>query len=88
MHEERERLRVTLASIGDAVISTDAEGRIEFLNPIAEQLTGWMTSEASGLPLVGCFQNHQRANAAAGRESGSKLRSAKAALLGLPITRS
>src|SRR4051812_8001957 len=40
-HEERERLHVTLASIGDAVISTDAEGRVEFLNPVAEELVGW-----------------------------------------------
>jgi PAS domain S-box-containing protein len=56
MHDERERLRVTLASIGDAVISTDAEGRIEFLNPIAEQLTGWTTKEASGRTLTDVFK--------------------------------
>ncbi|HEY3391448.1 MAG TPA: PAS domain S-box protein, partial [Lacipirellulaceae bacterium] len=56
MHEQRERLRVTLASIGDAVISTNAEGQIEFLNPVAEQLTGWTTSEASGKPLTEIFK--------------------------------
>jgi len=38
---ERERLRITLASIGDAVISTDAEGRVTYLNGVAETLTGW-----------------------------------------------
>ncbi|HJQ81172.1 MAG TPA: PAS domain S-box protein [Lacipirellulaceae bacterium] len=56
MHEQRERLRVTLTSIGDAVISTDAEGRIEFLNPVAEQLTGWTTSDANGKPLTEIFK--------------------------------
>ena len=45
--QERERLHVTLASIGDAVISTDAEGRVDFLNPVAEELVGWKTEEAA-----------------------------------------
>ena len=39
--EERERLGITLASIGDAVIATDTEGRVTFLNGVAESLTGW-----------------------------------------------
>ena len=43
-----ERLRVTLQSIGDAVITTDAECRITFLNPVAAQLTGWRADEAQG----------------------------------------
>ena len=53
---EKERLRVTLASIGDAVIVTDAAGRASFLNPVAEALTGWSTSEASGQPLEAVFR--------------------------------
>ena len=41
-------LRVTLSSIGDAVIATDAHGRVTFVNPVAESLTGWKSEEASG----------------------------------------
>ncbi|HYH40886.1 MAG TPA: EAL domain-containing protein, partial [Burkholderiales bacterium] len=41
----------TLHSIGDGVITTDAEGRVEYLNPVAEQYTGWTTAEARGRPL-------------------------------------
>ncbi len=52
---ERERLRITLASIGDAVISTDAEGRVVFLNGVAEALTGWPQAEAAGRPLSEIF---------------------------------
>ena len=44
--EEKERLKVTLQSIGDAVITTDNNGKIVSLNPIAEQLTGWTEKEA------------------------------------------
>src|SRR5262249_62130593 len=52
----RERLRVTLASIGDAVIATDADGRVTFLNAVAERLTGWGQAEAVGRPLGEVFQ--------------------------------
>src|SRR4029079_5560584 len=55
-HEERERLLVTLASIGDAVISTDAQGRVDFVNPVAEALVGWKTGEAAGRPLEDVFR--------------------------------
>ncbi|MEG3843976.1 EAL domain-containing protein [Microcoleus sp. herbarium14] len=50
--DEKELAQVTLQSIGDAVITTDAEGCISTLNPVAEKLTGWSTSEAKGLPLA------------------------------------
>ncbi len=54
--EEKERALVTLHSIGDAVITTDAQERVEYLNPVAELLTGWRTAEARGLPLAQVFQ--------------------------------
>jgi PAS domain S-box-containing protein len=46
-----EKLAVTLDSIGDAVIATDAEGRVTRLNPLAERLTGWKQAEATGRPV-------------------------------------
>jgi PAS domain S-box-containing protein len=45
---ERRRLEVTLSCIGDAVISTDLNGRVLFLNPTAEKATGWTSAEARG----------------------------------------
>lgn len=56
LHEQREWLRVTLSSIGDAVITTDTKGRITFLNPVAESLTGWTHEEAIGQPLDSVFR--------------------------------
>jgi PAS domain S-box-containing protein len=53
---ERERLRITLASIGDAVVSTDIDGRVVFLNAVAERLTGWKQVEAAGQPLESVFR--------------------------------
>lgn len=50
LHEQRDWLLVTLSCIGDAVITTDLAGRVTFLNPVAEGLTGW-TQEAVGQPL-------------------------------------
>ena len=55
LHEQRDWLLVTLASIGDAVITTDGEERVTFLNPVAESLTGW-AQEAVGQPLDGVIR--------------------------------
>lgn len=50
------RHRITLMSVGDAILSTDTEGRVELLNPIAEALTGWTQEEACGKPLAEVFR--------------------------------
>ena len=49
---EKERAQVTLESIADSVITTTIDGRVEYLNPMAESLTGWKMREARGLPLT------------------------------------
>ena len=54
--ERREIFRVTLSSIGDAVITTDTDRRITYINEIAESLTGWSHREALGQPLESVFQ--------------------------------
>lgn len=56
LHEEQERLRVTLDSIGDAVISTDTDGRVVFLNPVAETLLGWKSEEIVTKVLTDVFR--------------------------------
>lgn len=56
LHDQREWLRVTLSSIGDAVITTDTAGNITFLNPVAESLTGWTLEKATGVPLETVFK--------------------------------
>jgi PAS domain S-box-containing protein len=53
--EQRELLSATLASIGDAVIATDAAGAVTFLNAVAADLTGWSQEEARGVPLEKAF---------------------------------
>jgi len=55
LHAERERFRTTLTSIGDAVVVTDAQGRVTLLNPVAQALTGW-GGEALGEPLETVFR--------------------------------
>jgi PAS domain S-box-containing protein len=55
LRAQREWLRVTLTSIGDAVIATDTAGVVTFLNPRAEALTGWPRAEALGRPLAEVF---------------------------------
>ena len=54
--ESREWLRVTLASIGDAVMTADIHGRVTFLNPVAGALTGWQPKEAQGQPIQNVFR--------------------------------
>lgn len=55
LRNEREWLKTTLASIGDAVIATDRAGDVMFMNAIAETLTGWMQAEANGQPVRRVF---------------------------------
>jgi len=56
VREIEERNRATLYSIGDAVIATDAQSRINRMNPVAESLTGWTEAEADGKPLDEVFR--------------------------------
>lgn len=56
LRAERERLQVTLASIGDGVIVTDSAGQVTFLNHVAEELTGWLTADAAGHSLADVFR--------------------------------
>ncbi len=56
IERQREQLRVTLASIGDAVIVTDMNGAVTFMNPVAVVLTGWEPQEAVGRPLEQVFR--------------------------------
>ncbi len=53
---EKERLTVTLRSIGEGVISTDMEGRVTLINQVAEELTGWTQPEVKGKPLADIFK--------------------------------
>src|SRR5215213_473162 len=53
---QREQLRVTLASIGDAVLATDIQGRVTLINTVAESLTGWSSSDAVGQPITDVFR--------------------------------
>jgi PAS domain S-box-containing protein len=55
-YQQPEWLRVTLASIGDAVITADTDGRVTFLNPVTQSLTGWSLDEAAGVPLETVFK--------------------------------
>jgi PAS domain S-box-containing protein len=54
--EEKERFKVTLACIGDGVITTDLEGKVVLVNNVAQKLTGWSQQEASGCPLSEVFK--------------------------------
>ena len=56
LRKSHEELRVTLMSIGDAVITTNPLGEVEWMNPVAERLTGWSATEAQKLPLTKVFR--------------------------------
>src|SRR6185295_6932513 len=56
LRKQSDWLRVTLSSIGDAVITTDVEARVTFMNRVAESLTGWTQAEAMGRSLTDIFQ--------------------------------
>jgi len=56
LFEAKERAQVTLHSIGDAVITTDGHASVDYLNPVAEALTGWTMAEAQGRPLCEVFR--------------------------------
>ncbi|MFL1466839.1 diguanylate cyclase domain-containing protein [Marinobacter sp. HN1S83] len=56
LYEEKERAQVTLDSIGDAVLSTDIDGRVSYMNLVAETLTGFSRYEAIGRPLSDIFR--------------------------------
>ncbi|MEP7341324.1 MAG: PAS domain S-box protein [Acidobacteriota bacterium] len=73
LRKQSEWLRVTLASIGDAVISTDAEGRVTFMNAVAESLTGWTIEEAQGKPLEEVFHIFNETSRARGENPVSKV---------------
>ncbi|HEX4928452.1 MAG TPA: ATP-binding protein [Burkholderiales bacterium] len=62
--EQREWLQVTLASVGDGVIATDAAGRVRFLNAAAQRLTGWRAAEATGRALDELLQLYDERNGA------------------------
>ncbi len=56
LFNEKERAEVTLHSIADAVITTNGDGMVEYMNPIAEQLTGWQNADARGQPIDQVFR--------------------------------
>jgi PAS domain S-box-containing protein len=56
LEERGQWLQVTLRSIGDALITTDPAGTVTFMNPVAEQLTGWPSEMAAGQPLEAVFR--------------------------------
>jgi len=64
LQQQKDLLGVTLSSIGDCVLVTDKEGRITFMNPVAEEITGWKLNEAVGHPATEVFRilnEHTRA---------------------------
>ena len=75
--------RTTLRSIGDAVIATDAEGRVTFMNPVAETLTGWTEADARGRSLDDVFCIFSEQTRAVGGEPRRPRCCAKGTIVGL-----
>ena len=73
LRKAEEGHRITLMSVGDGIISTDTDGRVELLNPVAEALTGWRQEEARGKPLEEVFQHRQRGLPGSGRKPGERV---------------
>ncbi len=80
LRESEEWLSTTLNSIGDAVIATDRKGNIIFMNPAAENLTGWTQDEAEGMPLKEVF-------VITNEETGEPIEDSASKLLGDGISR-
>jgi len=62
LSQEKELAQVTLASIGDGVVTTDPDGRVRYLNPVAEALTGWALDQAEGRPVEEIFRLAEEAS--------------------------
>jgi diguanylate cyclase (GGDEF)-like protein/PAS domain S-box-containing protein len=56
LFREKESAQITLQSIGDGVVTTDADSNVEYMNPVAEQLTGWKVDDAAGCPIDEVFR--------------------------------
>lgn len=56
IYTEKELFRTTLMSVGDGIISTDENGKVHMMNPVAEKLTGWSMRDAFGMPMEAVFQ--------------------------------
>lgn len=83
LEEEHELLRITLYSIGDGVITTDALGNVTMMNSVAEQLTGWLQTEAQGLPIDQVFSIvHERSRRSIQNPAARSL--AEERIVGLP----
>ncbi len=78
LERQRKWLSVTLASIGNAVIATDTSGRITFINPIAQSLTGWHQEEALGHPIQDVFRIISEASGEPGEDMVARVLSEKA----------
>ncbi|WP_406699179.1 PAS domain-containing protein [Singulisphaera sp. Ch08] len=57
---QRDWLQITLSSIGDGVITADRDGRVNYLNPVAEKLTGWTLADAVGVEVEQVFASSTR----------------------------